>query len=116
MEKLVEHFIPFECGIMLDELPEGFHDRANRVGPGYMITLFPEVSAIVHACSGTHASKSTYAIYCTCKLIVFSLFVLLLLHISHMEKYVETSYFLLSIQFNSQGPHNMLACWYISCI
>lgn len=32
-------------------------------------TLFPEKCAIARACTGTHASKSTGAIYHTCKII-----------------------------------------------
>ena len=35
--------------------------------------LFPEMCAITRACAGTHPSKFTCAIYCTCKIIVYSL-------------------------------------------
>ena len=34
--------------------------------------LFPETHVIARACAGTHPSKFTFAIYCTCKIIVFS--------------------------------------------
>ena len=34
--------------------------------------LFSETRAIASACAGTHTSKSMCAIYCTCKIIVFS--------------------------------------------
>ena len=43
-------------------------------------TLFLERCAIACACAGTHTSKFTWVIYHTCEIIVFSLFVLLLLH------------------------------------
>ena len=47
----------------------------------------------------THASKFTCAIYCMCRIIVFSLFVLLLLYISHKEKYI-CYYFIFLIRRN----------------
>ena len=34
--------------------------------------LFPEMRAGTRARAGTHASKFTWAIYCTCEIIVFS--------------------------------------------
>ena len=43
--------------------------------------MFPETQAIAHARAGTHKSKFMCAMYCTHKIIVFSLFVLLLLYI-----------------------------------
>ena len=52
-----------------------------------MITLFPETCAIAHACIGTQTSKFTCVIYCTCKIIVFSLFVFLLLDSFSKEKF-----------------------------
>ena len=55
-------------------------------------TLFPEMRAIAGICAGTHASKFT--IYCTHKMIVLSLFVLLL-YISHKENF-SLKYFSLS--------------------
>ena len=36
---------------------------------------------------GMHTSMFTCAIYCTCKIIAFSLFVLLLLYISQKDKF-----------------------------
>ena len=50
------------------------------------ITLFPETHVI--ACANTHLSNFTCDVYCTCKIIVFSLFVLLLLYISCKERYI----------------------------
>ena len=49
-------------------------------------TLFPETHAVTHPCTGTHTSKFMHAIYCTGKIVVLSLFVLLLLHISCNQK------------------------------
>ena len=48
--------------------------------------------AIAHACVGTHATKFIGAIYSTHEIIVFSLFVLLLLYISHKEKFFIEHY------------------------
>ena len=49
--------------------------------------MFPETQAIAHARAGTHKSKFMCAMYCTHKIIVFSLFVLLL-YISHKEEFL----------------------------
>lgn len=51
--------------------------------------MFPEMHAIKHACTGTHASKFTCAIYRTCKIIVFPIVVLLLLCISRKKFFIE---------------------------
>ena len=50
--------------------------------------MVPETQAIAHARAGTHKSKFMCAMYCTHKIIVFSLFVLLLLYISHKEEFL----------------------------
>ena len=49
--------------------------------------MFPETQAIAHARAGTHKSKFMCAMYCTHKIIVFSLFVWLL-YISHKEEFL----------------------------
>ena len=50
--------------------------------------LFSEMHAIAHAQAGTYISKFTYAV------LIFSLFVLLLLYISHKEKFFVDRFFI----------------------
>ena len=69
---------------------------------------------ITHIHTGTHASKIMCAIYCTHKIIVFSLFALLLLYIFHKEKYMlkQTGSFCMFIFI----ARVRITWWYISCI
>ena len=55
-------------------------------------TLFSEMHVITCAHAGTHASKFTHAINRMCKIIVFSLSVLLLLYISCKKKFFFEDY------------------------
>ena len=74
------------------------------------ITLFPETHVI--ACANTHLSNFTCDVYCTCKIIVFSLFVLLLLYISCKTKYIikqAASFFVFTFKATV-----FIARWYIS--
>ena len=56
--------------------------------------MFPETQAITRARAGTHASKFTCAIYRMHKILVFSLFVLLLLYISCKETFLIKRFFI----------------------
>ena len=56
--------------------------------------LFPETCAIARARTGTRASKFTCTIYRMREIIVFSLFVLLLLYISLIEKFPIEGFFI----------------------
>ena len=57
-------------------------------------TLFPETCVVARACARTHVSKFTCAIYHTHEIIIFSLFLLLLLYISHKEKFSIERFFI----------------------
>lgn len=67
--------------------------------------MFPETCAIARACAGTHASKFTCAIHCMGKFIIFSLFILLLLYISHNKKFLIEGFF---IEYYMQEMQNVI--------
>ena len=57
-----------------------------------LYTLFPETRAITCTCTGTHLSKFLCAIYCMQEISIFT-FALILLYISHKEKFFIEGFF-----------------------
>ena len=69
-------------------------------------TLFPEILAITHTHTVTHTSKFRCAIHCTCGIIMFPLFVLLI-YISCKKKFFMEGVF---IEYYTQEMQNAINC------